>query len=404
MKNPKFTPHLRENQHRLVIFGSGFYGTGIAKSCAVNEITPACFCDNNVERIGCKVEDIPVKSLADVVSEIQNPIFIISPYEAVHIEEILKQLDNLNIEYMEYYMMRYFFRYIDEVYIESVFETQSLYGFRMGDHYTLESPYLCVDWIELNITPRCTLRCEACSNLMNFYDKPQHHKTEDILASLDQLDATFDGIHKIHILGGEPMLHPDVFDIIAYAQTKSAIKSVVMVTNGTILPKKEDLQKIDRKKTLIRISNYGELSTKKDEFVAILEELDLPYLLEDIDIWHDAAAIMYRNKTVKELEKMFEECCTPFTEVVDGKLFWCPFLAAIYRLQGAPKEDIEYIDLLDSSKTADEKKMAIKQYKYGMAYFKGCNWCIGRTRRELIDVAPAIQNRDQIPYEKFDWK
>ncbi|MBR4026271.1 MAG: hypothetical protein IKJ01_01765, partial [Lachnospiraceae bacterium] len=48
--------------------------------------------------------------------------------------------------------------------------------------------------LELPITTVCTLCCENCSNLMQYYEYPYILSTENVLNNLDKLVNSIDGI------------------------------------------------------------------------------------------------------------------------------------------------------------------------------------------------------------------
>jgi MoaA/NifB/PqqE/SkfB family radical SAM enzyme len=80
---------------------------------------------------------------------------------------------------------------------------------------------------QLIVTRRCNLSCGYCSEYDNFSDPVP---TEDLKKRIDVL-------HRLHsanitMLGGEPLMHPDIADLVAYAGRKS---NTSVVTNGFLL-------------------------------------------------------------------------------------------------------------------------------------------------------------------------
>lgn len=80
---------------------------------------------------------------------------------------------------------------------------------------------------QLIITRRCNLSCGYCSEYDNF-SQP---------VPLDEVKRRIDALHRlgaanITLLGGEPLMHPDVADIVAYGARRS---NVSLVTNGFLL-------------------------------------------------------------------------------------------------------------------------------------------------------------------------
>ena len=80
---------------------------------------------------------------------------------------------------------------------------------------------------QLIVTRRCNLSCGYCSEYDNFSDPVP---TEDLKQRIDAL-------HRLHsanitMLGGEPLMHPDIAELVAYAGRKS---NTSVVTNGFLL-------------------------------------------------------------------------------------------------------------------------------------------------------------------------
>lgn len=396
-----FTEHLKKNENRLIVFGAGYFGCRILNSLKLNDITPVCFCDNNSARIGQEIETIKIRSFADVQKDGIDYIYIISPYEAVDSSEIIYQLRGIASDVVEYYTLQYFFLNIEEMYFESTLERIEFQVY-LNKLLTKENPEnLYADRLTVNVTEKCTLRCQDCCNFMPYFETQNHQEKAAILRNIDILDATFDSLVRVNILGGEPFLHPDVYDILEYIETKENIKFSVVTTNGTVVPKKEGLLKLDPKKVLIRITDYDEYSYKKDEVIQMLEECNMSYVVDVLEEWMDAAHIEYRGKNEEELKTMFRRCCMPFPELVDGNLFWCAFLSTVYRMEAVPRDQIDRINVFDDTKSTAEIKEMMQSYLYKSEYLTGCNWCKGRCRDEINHVIPAQQATEKLTYKRY---
>jgi MoaA/NifB/PqqE/SkfB family radical SAM enzyme len=80
---------------------------------------------------------------------------------------------------------------------------------------------------QLIVTRRCNLSCGYCSEYDNFSEP----------VPLDELKLRIDALHRlgsanITLLGGEPLMHPDIAELVRYCARKS---NVSMVTNGFLL-------------------------------------------------------------------------------------------------------------------------------------------------------------------------
>jgi len=92
---------------------------------------------------------------------------------------------------------------------------------------TLKYP---VSSAQIEITNRCNLSCLHC---FNDSGDPCPHEltTEEIFSVIDTLTSM--GVHRVTLTGGEPLLHPEFFEITDHA--RKAPMSVNIFTNGTLI-------------------------------------------------------------------------------------------------------------------------------------------------------------------------
>jgi pyrroloquinoline quinone biosynthesis protein E len=83
----------------------------------------------------------------------------------------------------------------------------------------------------LYLTHRCNLRCLYCSS--PYRDTPELG-TAEWRTVIDQLAGL--GCHRVGILGGEPLLRPDVAEIIAHV--RSCGMTCVLTSNGLLVPRR----------------------------------------------------------------------------------------------------------------------------------------------------------------------
>lgn len=92
-----------------------------------------------------------------------------------------------------------------------------------------------IDYLRISVTDRCDLRCKYCMPESGV--KPLAHK--DILSyeEILQIAECFArlGVSRIKITGGEPLVRPNVCDLIAKLKKIQGIEKVTLTTNGTHL-------------------------------------------------------------------------------------------------------------------------------------------------------------------------
>ena len=116
----------------------------------------------------------------------------------------------------------------------------------------------------LEITYKCNLKCVHCYRQEDIYldeeseeffdDSKQYISKEVIFQTLDEME--YMGVVELYITGGEPFLHPNIFEIIEYASKKNFLLTVL--TNGHIFSMMKCVEKIKNLNIYdIRISIYG---------------------------------------------------------------------------------------------------------------------------------------------------
>ena len=93
--------------------------------------------------------------------------------------------------------------------------------------------------VAISVTNRCNLKCPYCFAAYNNKDSDDI-TTDKMLALIDELGQR--GTRLINLTGGEPLIRPDLKEIIDYITLKKGIKCSVS-TNGHFLERKLDVLK-----------------------------------------------------------------------------------------------------------------------------------------------------------------
>lgn len=400
MKIEGFEQLLKTTEKNIIIFGAGQLGEMIAKTCCLNNIKVDGFCDNDNAKHGQIKDGLLITSLKDIRDRYENTIFIISP-ENKEIQKIfvdkLKELD-----FKHWYFCYDFFYNIKILYDENESVEKKIHYSKVKinayrDESNIEhNKELLIFGVELLVTEKCTLKCMDCSNLMQYYKKPIDCKKEDLFLYIDKLDEIFDEIQVLRILGGEPFIRNDIYDIVIYAQKKSNIKYIEIVTNGTILLDEEKIKEFDKSKLLIHISNYGELAPNRDTLSNSLENAGIEYVIRNFDYWLESANILNYNYDTTELDEVYKTCNTAknCNTISNGNLYICPYLAHAHRLKAVPEENFEMIDIMNETIPTDILKSQIYDFLYRTKHFKGCNYCAGRDLEFTKKVPVARQIKE----------
>lgn len=89
--------------------------------------------------------------------------------------------------------------------------------------------------LEIDVAKSCNLSCAACNHLSPLYRKGFVNAGE-LAADLKVL-AKVVRVKTIRLLGGEPLLHSGIIDLLRIARESGIAQRVSVVTNGVLLPR-----------------------------------------------------------------------------------------------------------------------------------------------------------------------
>ncbi len=86
---------------------------------------------------------------------------------------------------------------------------------------------------EIHITDHCNLNCKGCGHFSNLC-RPSLVTRERYDSDLVSMARLFE-VEQIFLLGGEPLLHPDVAEFVRIARTRFPASRLYLLTNGTLV-------------------------------------------------------------------------------------------------------------------------------------------------------------------------
>jgi uncharacterized radical SAM superfamily Fe-S cluster-containing enzyme len=131
-----------------------------------------------------------------------------------------------------------------------------------------------LDRVETHLVDHCNLSCKGCSHYSPLAPKNFTNvgKFKKDMAALSKKV----GISYLRLLGGEPLLHPDITKFIKYARRYFPQTLIGIATNGILLPKmKNGFWTACRKNNIqIEISQYQVNEKKIDEYCNLVRNKD----------------------------------------------------------------------------------------------------------------------------------
>ena len=259
---------------------------------------------------------------------------------------------------------------------------------------------LIIPSIDIVITEKCSLRCRDCANLMQYYTHPQDVDFGQLFSSLDLLMQCVDHVLEFRILGGETFMNRRAHQYVERLRQYGNYTRIAVYSNGTIVPREENLQCLTCDDTYLRVSDYGPLSRKVQEMAKEFDAHRVSYDVLSVSGWQDCSVIVKRERTPEELEGIFSCCCANKTfTLLNGTLYICPFAANADNLGALPLFSKDSLKM-DGHLSKQEMRGWIFNMLRNKTYLSACEYCAGRPVGVTL-IPAAVQVASPLPYKRL---
>ncbi len=233
--------------------------------------------------------------------------------------------------------------------------------------------------LEYHLVDSCNLKCAGCSHYSSLLDKLTYVPLEDIVTDLSLLkNKVGDNLTTLRLLGGEPLLHPQICECLTEIRNIFPKTNLVIVTNGILLKKMpEEFYNICSKSNIqISITDYGLLNIT--EILDKLKDLNIKATVYRNSnknlIWHYKHIRLTGGKIDCLSKCIFKNMCNNYR---NGKIYLCPHIAYIdffnkYFGKNIELDNTDYISL-DEINSFDELIEKINSAKPNFCYHY-CNY------------------------------
>ena len=223
----------------------------------------------------------------------------------------------------------------------------------------------------MTITTFCNLKCKHCIAFIPYEKEPRNVCFEEAKKILNEYFKVVDSVEHFTITGGEPLLNKDVCKILqeVHRYTNQIKGTVDFVTNGTLEMPVELLDFFEKYKDKSRVilSDYGDTLSKEISNISMkLKKRGITYRVSKLngdDLyyngWIDFTNHDLKWETLEQRDSNAQKCIHrvgKYFVINDGELHCCS--RSYWRMkQGIiPKVKGEYVPLMDSSITIEEKR------------------------------------------------
>lgn len=222
-----------------------------------------------------------------------------------------------------------------------------------------------IDLIEFHVVEHCNLNCKSCIHFSPLAEK----SCISIWAFRNDVkkmaEITSGNVKEIHILGGEPLLHPEINRILKITRNYFKVSEIKLISNGIlVLSRKENFWQIMKSNNIhLSITKYP-LDINYQKISYLTKKYGIKYSFyapsKENSQWHFPLDLTGSQNE----QYSYDNCrkgnnCTNIN-IIKGKLYMCPICSNIKYFNKYFKKDckVEYSDYLklNEIKNADEIK------------------------------------------------
>ena len=336
-----FSEYFRKhNVRKVIVYGVGTFGKiliSVLERCDVEVL----YC---IDEKVLHHENYVIRTPEEIIEECDA--IIVSPIESKEIVEYLCLKSNNKIY----------------TFVNIINET---FNFVCGLKKLEVKPYL--EYLILNILDHCNLRCKGCDHFACIAE-PYFVSYEKIYEDLNRLNELFQGnnIMQIAVMGGEPLLHPDLLKILQMVRGFFPKTVIRLTTNGLLLLKQTDV--------FWRVCRENEVTIVSTKYPISLDytTIQKKAKMEDVQFrFFEGTGDGVIKKSFKKIinvkgdndsEEAFKNChiSNYGNFLMEGKLYGCPFSCQSYRIFNKKYDtdlQLEEEDYLDIYKIQNKQEI-----------------------------------------------
>lgn len=261
--------------------------------------------------------------------------------------------------------------------------------------------------LEINVAHHCNLTCRGCSHLSprlpRFFISP-----DQLYKDLSEL-SRYCRPERIGLVGGEPLLHPDLLDVVKAVKNSGISNHIAVVTNGVLLHKMTDQfwQSVDK----VVVSLYPSHPMKVDDLTVFQKHaknnaahLILKYQDNFREFFSELGT---QNDSL--IRQIYSTCRIPREggchTLYQGHYYKCPqalFIPFVFN------DRFDFSRVKDSVKIADNNSFAEELAKYLSSEepLEACRYCLGSVGKRFTpeQVPRKGTCRRTTTEELIDWK
>lgn len=177
--------------------------------------------------------------------------------------------------------------------------------------------------LEVHVCDKCNLNCRGCTHYCNV-------KAEDRFVDINDFEKDIKEVSKklnfqeIKILGGEPLLHPNLIEFFRIAREVYPSNKIILTTNLILLDTmKEDFWEGMKKYNIVfQLTKYPPMNEKFVHYLDLIASKNIP--IDNIHVANEFWLFKNPNGNSNPQE-VYKQCCEAYCrQLRDGRLYICP--------------------------------------------------------------------------------
>lgn len=232
------------------------------------------------------------------------------------LDDIQRQLEKLEI----------FNYYIVPAYI---FRKKKVEKKDFQDIFTKCEDFSQLQHLQFHVTDQCNLNCRRCQHFSNIAENLNFPEFEKIQKDFQRLRELFSDINRIAILGGEPLLNPELYRYCTMLRKLFPYSFIDIITNGLLVQNMDEklITAIKENNIIINISYYPVLDQTKEQLIFFLKKNGIRYVFgKKVENFSKKMTLIKKDSFEEQFAACRDRCCTMLR---DGKLYPCYLPATV---------------------------------------------------------------------------
>lgn len=255
----------------VIIWGAGLNGLKLKRDLdrCMGEVRVCYFCDNNVKKMGCRLDGIEILSYKQIIQMHEEGWEGSIAISVIELTGIVEQIRISGFK-GKVYGIPYKWYYKESGYYKDIVDLL----------YEIDMTKPRLDYYEYHVSWHCNLKCKGCIHFSNVAKK-EFGNLVKYKNDIRRLKELYWGVRSVRLMGGEPLLNRELPDFCIATRNVFPDSSIRVATNGLLIPNLDEkvLKVMSENGIGFDITQYPPTSELKEKIELKCLESDVAYLM-----------------------------------------------------------------------------------------------------------------------------